>query len=97
MTEPWRYSPEVISKARTLLDTDKVIRDRSAPNVFWVQGSASRPYRVQTDATRERARWINCTCPHGMNLGAGQARCSHAVAVLIAIRDDLVLASYPEA
>lgn len=71
--------------------------DPDVPNVIWVQGSTARLYRVQHDATpdRRRVRWIACTCTHGMN-NAGVARCSHAVAALLALRDDLALPSKHE-
>jgi uncharacterized Zn finger protein len=43
---------------------------------------------VQTDADPETRRltYVSCTCPHGLNTG-GSASCSHAVAVLITIRN----------
>lgn len=97
--EDWTYTPEVIGKARRYLDQKAVAQDPDAEGVYWIKGSARRRYRVQTDArvATQRAKWINCTCPHGMNLGAGSARCSHAVAVLLAIRDHRDLPRYPEA
>jgi len=87
----WTFSPEVIDKARGYLAQHAVVADDGVPGVFWVQGSAKRRYRVQTDAETGRASWINCTCPHGLNTGAGVARCSHAVAVLLAVREGLDL------
>lgn len=95
----WQFSEEVLSKARAYLDQERVLRDREAPGVFWVRGSdPRRAYRVQTDAdpVKQRASWINCTCPHGMHLGAGSARCSHAVAALLAVRDRLDLPEHPQ-
>lgn len=89
----WHFSPEVISKAYRYLKDGRVHGDPETSQVFWVTGTADRAYRVQTDADRERgtATWITCTCAHGKNLGAGSARCSHAVAVLLAVRDGITL------
>lgn len=84
----WTFSSAVIDKAQVYLDEGRVERD-STPTVWWVRGTdPSRRYRVQTDAdpTTMRATWITCTCPHGLNVGAGAARCSHAVAVLLLIQ-----------
>lgn len=85
----WTFSPDVIAKARDYLDAGRVLPDSSAPGVWWVTGSRAQPYRVQTDAdpATRRATWISCSCPHGMHVGAGVSRCSHAVAVLIRVRD----------
>lgn len=89
--DPWTFSPDVIDKARLYLVNKRVTADYEVPGVFWVQGSAQRRYRVQTDADASTgtATWINCTCPHGLNVGAGTARCSHAVAVLLAVREGI--------
>ena len=86
----WEFSEGVIAKARRYLDAEKIQRDATAGGVFWVKGSAERLYRVHTDADPERgtATWIDCSCAHGLNNG-GKARCSHAVAVLLATRDRL--------
>lgn len=89
MSGGWTFSPEVIDKARRYLDEGRVSLDESVPGVWWVSGSdRTRRYRVQTDADSStmRATWINCTCPHGLNVGAGTARCSHAVAVLLLVQ-----------
>lgn len=86
----WQFSAEVIDKARSYLEAGRVEADSDVPGVWWVAGSRrSRRYRVQTDAdpATHRATWINCTCPHGLHAGAGTARCSHAVAVLLLVRD----------
>ena len=90
----WTFSPGVIDKARSYLAQRRVQADAEADGVFWVRGSdPRRQYRVQTDADPEtqRATWIACTCSHGLHAGAGAARCSHAVAVLLAVRDRLPL------
>lgn len=94
----WEFSDSVLDKARDYLADGRVRRDSGSRGVFWVRGSDPlRPYRVQTDADpdRQRASWIACTCPHGSRLGAGSATCSHAVAVLLAVRDRLVLPEQP--
>ena len=89
----WEFSPAVIAKASAYLAEGRVFRDATAPGVFWVRGTGPRRYRLQTDADPEtrKVTWIACSCPHGMNVGAGEAHCSHAVAVLLSIRDGLVL------
>lgn len=89
----WTFSPEVVEKARRYLDEGRVTRS-TFDGCFWVRGSnPKRRYRVQTDADAEaqRATWITCTCPHGGH-ALGSARCSHAVAVLLSVRDRLPLA-----
>lgn len=88
MTAPWTFSPDVIRKARRYVEDGRVVRDPEVPGVWWVTGSSkSRRYRVQTDADplARTATWINCTCPHGLHTGAGAAKCSHAVAVLLRV------------
>ena len=93
MTAQWEFSPEVIDKAEGYLRDGRIHRDADVHGLYWVQGSARRPYRVQTDASAARgtATWISCSCPHGVNVGAGACTCSHAVAVLLAIRDRIKL------
>lgn len=90
----WEFSTSVIDKARHYLQHGRVRRDPKVAGIYWVAGSdPTRRYRVQTDANPETrtASWITCTCPHGMNVGAGAAKCSHAVAVLLAVRDGITL------
>lgn len=89
-TDGWTFSEGVIAKARRYLGDERVSRDETVPGVFWVQGGERRRYRVQTDAdpVKGTATWINCTCKHGMQQGAGTARCSHAVAVLLLVREE---------
>lgn len=92
-----RFSAEVIEKAEHYLSESRVRRDPNVPGVFWVRGSGSRPYRVQVDIVEgsPASSYIYCTCPHGLTVGTGVSRCSHAVAVLIVIRDGLTLDSDP--
>jgi hypothetical protein len=68
-----------------------VRKDPTFEGVWWCQGSADEPYRLTTDADTEKrtASWIACSCPHGTHVGAGWARCAHAVAVLVMVRDGL--------
>lgn len=85
----WKFSPDVIDKARAYLEEDRLGRDPEVEGIYWVRGSREgRPYRVQTDASAEtgKATWINCTCPFGLQQGSGTATCSHAAAVLLAVR-----------
>lgn len=92
--EGWTFSAEVLAKASAYLHEKRVYADADVPGVFWVRGTdPMRRYRVQTDADprTQTARWVMCSCPHGTNVGAGAARCSHAVAALLAVRDGLRL------
>jgi hypothetical protein len=84
-----RFSPAVLSKARGYLLARRVTKDPDAEGVWWCQGSADEPYRILTDAdpVKRSASWIACSCPHGTHQGAGWARCAHAVAVLVTVRD----------
>lgn len=93
MSGGWTFSPEVIAKASRYIAEGRVKADPETDQVYWITGTAKHPYRVQTDADRESGTvtWIGCSCAHGKNLGAGSAKCSHAVAALLAIRDGLTL------
>ena len=86
-----QFSPEVIAKAEQYVRDGRVRLDPNVDGVYWVHGT--RDYRVQTDAHagRSSGTYIACTCPHGLSVGAGISRCSHAVAVLIAVRDGVAL------
>lgn len=86
------FSEAVIDKARDYLVKDAVRRDRASAGVYWVAGSAKKPYMVSTDADPEArtASVASCTCPHGKN-NPGRARCSHVVAVLVTVRDGLLV------
>lgn len=87
----WEISDYVRGKADGYVQNGRVSQDPEHPNVWWVQGGAEKPYRVQTDATTERPRMtmINCTCKYGMETGSGLVVCSHAVAVAKTIVDNL--------
>ena len=91
------YGPSlaVISKARSYLAQERVHAD-SETGVFWVQGSARKPHRVQGDfktypSGKITCSWIMCTCEWGRRQGAGASACSHAVAALLAIREGMRL------
>lgn len=91
----WTFSPSVIDKARTLIAEGKVeevrdliIIDPPDRQIRSFQVVGSRPYRVRTDAAGSTASWITCTCPHGQHAGSMVAKCSHAVAVLITVKEE---------
>lgn len=88
----WNFSPEVLRKAKRYVKNGKVSQTEYE-GVYRVQGSARQPYTVRTDADRAKrtASWISCSCPHGANQGAGSAYCSHAVAVLLVVKDGLAV------
>ncbi len=79
----WRFSDEVLQKARRYWEEGKVTRDHAG--AYTVQGSRRTPYRVLTDANEatRKATWIKCTCRHGETVG--RATCSHAAAVIMLI------------
>lgn len=83
----WEFSQDVLSKAQRYYENNKVLMDDGG--VFWVVGSARKPYRVQTDFNWDNGqlRWVSCSCLHGGNTSAGRAKCSHVVAVLLMLRD----------
>lgn len=83
------FSSEVLSKGQTYY-VQRATRMRSlGSGVFTVRGTANEPYVVRTDADRaaRTMSWATCTCAHGRNAGGGLARCSHVVAVLLAVRE----------
>lgn len=47
-------------------------------------------YRVQTDEEIEDGNvyWASCTCPHGLSMTRGIARCAHVAAVLMIILEE---------
>lgn len=71
------FSEFVMNKARKLFNGDRVTSDER-PGIWWVQGSAERPYRVQ-----QGNGWTTCTCKHGMTQGRGDPYCAHVAAVLM--------------
>lgn len=76
------FSPFVISKGFRLLHEDKVLT-HPTPNVFTVVGDHAR-YIVRTDGHT----YGSCQCPHGRqrHRQGNNAKCSHLVAVLLALR-----------
>lgn len=87
------FSDTVLDKARGYFKGGKVtaISASDGPRVFEVQGTAARPYRVQTDAdiAANRMTWATCTCKHGAHSGGVVSqirRCSHVAAALMWIR-----------
>lgn len=77
-----RWSAEVVAKAEDLLENDKVRQDPEHGDVWWVVGSTSKEYRVQTDGET----WITCTCPNGMRVG--KPTCYHSCAVMMIIEKE---------
>lgn len=90
-----RFSEDVLTKARKLVNADKLVWDDTYPNICWVTGSKNDRYRVQTDydLVTGKLSWITCTCPHGLNVGAGATRCYHAAAVLLELLEQKVAAA----
>jgi hypothetical protein len=85
------FSEPVLKKARKLIGSERVSRDQQFDAIWWVKSSASdHTYRVQSDFDRvtRKLSWVTCTCPHGLNVGAGTASCYHVAAVLMLLRDE---------
>lgn len=86
-----QFSAAVLAKADKLLATPQgLVPDPEFPNIWWVTPSGGgKRYRVQAnyDPETRTLSWITCTCPHGMNKGAGATKCYHAAAVLILWQD----------
>lgn len=82
-------SPATRAKARSLLE-----RGRVHPG-FYVRGEHDT-YHVTTDADADRgtATFIYCDCEHG-KYHTCQARCSHALAVIAAIKEETPLPPLP--
>lgn len=92
------FSEPVLKKARHLLKGERVTRDDEHPAIWWVGSSAGdRTYRVQSDfdPTSRVLTWVTCTCPHGLNTGAGTAFCYHVAAVLMLLRDEQTVGGIP--
>lgn len=89
----WNFSKAVTAKASRLVKGGRVTRGLHT-GVYYVEGSGPHPYRVQTDATTDarKVMWVTCNCQHGQHTRGGRAKCSHAVAVLYAIREGIELA-----
>lgn len=84
------FSTEIRRKAEKLLASGKVCQDADYDRIYWMPSSSGhKKYRVQTDYDRVTGDigWITCTCPHGLNKGAGQTRCYHAAAVLLLLTE----------
>jgi uncharacterized Zn finger protein len=80
------FSTQVLEKAKKFSDED-VRQDPTYSTVWWVQGSAEYPYRVQIGLVGWSIQYVTCTCPHGLKQGVGEASCSHVAAVLMRLRE----------
>lgn len=82
--EPWPLSDAVRAKARSYVEEGRVTE--LGPGAWSVQGTAERPYIIQTDGRpgRRYLTHIVCTCDHGRHT-SGRARCSHAAAVALVL------------
>jgi hypothetical protein len=87
------FSRETLEKAHLMLRTSEshVEPDPDHRNIWWVVPRTNVKYRVQTDydPATKRLTWVTCTCPHGLHAGGGMAKCYHAAAVFILIRQDV--------
>lgn len=86
MTFPGDWSKHVRRKAQKMADNTVIRIDEDEPTVWWV-GTAD------PDAGKElyRVELLNpeaasCTCRYGLQLGGGDCRCSHVLAVRVAQR-----------
>lgn len=101
LTRGFEPSGFVINKARRYIAEGRVRRDPESSGIWWVQGSDSREYRVQTDAhydaerDKDVATYVTCTCPFGMKQGDAQHACAHAVAGLLYYRIEQEQARQP--
>jgi uncharacterized Zn finger protein len=76
-----QFSAETLTKARRVVDTDKITPDKDHPTeIFWVKGSGDATYRVQVGQGQS---YITCTCPHGIHAGGGMTKCYHGAAAQI--------------
>lgn len=85
------FSEPVLKKARRLLASQRVTRDKQFDAIWWVRSSAGdHTYRVQSDFDRNTRQltYVTCTCPHGLIVGAGTSHCYHVAAVLMLLRDE---------
>jgi uncharacterized Zn finger protein len=71
------FSTDVLNRAKKLPDS-AMQQDETYREVWWVTGSRGDKYRIQFGKG-----FVTCTCPHGLNAGAGEARCYHVAAVLM--------------
>lgn len=79
-------------KARALIAQGRVIKDGDNPGTFWVSaGGLGKPFRVWTDASPSGSLTIvECNCPLGLR-AADRSPCTHAVATVMAIREQAEL------
>jgi hypothetical protein len=83
------FSAETLGKARRARQLGLVRQDEEHRHVWWVNSlrAGGGRYRVQEDVECVQGEvvltWVTCTCPHGLNIGAGQASCYHVAAVLL--------------
>jgi len=81
------FSDLVLEKAKRLSD-ERVVQDKDYPLIWWVEGNSEHPYRVQIGADANGEIWFaTCTCPHGLNKGAGETTCYHVAAVLLRLQE----------
>lgn len=88
----------IMLKAHRLLDEDRVHRDEEHPNIWWVDATPEKRYRVQCDWDPESKHlsWITCTCPHGLHSGVDDQKCYHIAAVLIVLWNERMEAESEE-
>lgn len=87
MTE-YEFSKATLSKAQAAVKAGLVEQDPEQPSVWWVESiNNSNRYRVQSDFDPATGvmTWVTCTCPHGLNTGAGRATCYHVAAAMMRI------------
>jgi hypothetical protein len=82
------FSAAVRAKAARYIRQERVMQDADKAEVWWVEGGdPNRPYRVQVTLDGREVLAVTCSCPHGSHTGGGEARCAHALAALVKIRD----------
>lgn len=88
--QPPEFSEYVLSKARRLVRTGRVVRDEPDAVGFRIVGDTEgKTYWVQSDfdPRTRKLSWWHCTCTHGTKVGAGAPTCSHAAAMFMILQE----------
>lgn len=80
------FSAAVVDKARVLL-SEKRISALHQSDSRWLVKPRGYVVQCEFDPERNAMSWLSCTCPSGQHSDPGTARCSHAAAALLILRE----------
>jgi hypothetical protein len=89
------FSAAVVDKAKRLLAEHRMTQVTTS-NTRWIVDPAGYLVQCDYDPERNAMSWMSCTCPSGLHSDPGTARCSHAAAALLILRERYAGMPYTE-